>query len=75
MPLQIHNYNDAMTSIRFEWDGAKAALNLRKHGVSFELAARIFTDPFVLIERDRIEDGEQRWQADRVPAPHHWPHH
>ncbi|MBV9495531.1 MAG: BrnT family toxin [Acidobacteria bacterium] len=29
---------------RFEWDGAKAAANWRKHGVSFEEAATIFHD-------------------------------
>jgi len=29
-------------SIRFEWDAAKAAANLRKHGVGFELAMRVY---------------------------------
>lgn len=48
---------------RFEWDPAKAAINLRKHGVSFETATRVFADPFALFELDRIEDGEARWQA------------
>ncbi|WP_432420162.1 BrnT family toxin [Neorhizobium galegae] len=33
---------------------------MKKHGVSFEIAARVFADPFVLIEQDRIEGGEQR---------------
>jgi hypothetical protein len=28
----------------FEWDDAKAALNLRKHGVTFEDAAHVFLD-------------------------------
>ncbi len=41
--------------IRFEWDPAKAEANLRKHGVSFETAARVFSDPFALSEQDRIE--------------------
>jgi len=49
--------------MRFEWDGAKAKLNIQKHRVSFETAARVFLDPFVLIEQDRTEGGEQRWQA------------
>jgi uncharacterized protein len=31
--------------VKFEWDSQKAALNLRKHGVSFEDAASIFGDP------------------------------
>ena len=49
--------------IRFEWDPAKAASNLRKHHVSFEIAMRVFSDPFALTEQDRIEGGEQRWQT------------
>ena len=48
---------------RFQWDPAKAASNLRKHGVSFEAAVRAFADPFALTEQDRVEDGEQRWQT------------
>ena len=49
--------------IRFEWHPDKAASNLRKHGVSFELAMRVFSDPFALSEQDRIEEGERRWQT------------
>lgn len=30
---------------RFEWDESKAAINLVKHGVSFEEAASVFSDP------------------------------
>ena len=33
-----------MDDIRFEWDKAKAALNKRKHGVSFEEAQTVFYD-------------------------------
>lgn len=47
----------------FEWDQAKAENNLRKHHVSFETATRVFADPFALVEQDRIENGEHRWQA------------
>jgi uncharacterized DUF497 family protein len=49
--------------IRFEWDPIKAASNLRKHGVTFETAIRVFADPFALTGQDRIEDGEHRWQT------------
>ena len=49
--------------IRIEWDAAKAKINLRKHRVSFETAARVFADPFALMEQDRIENGERRWQT------------
>jgi uncharacterized DUF497 family protein len=29
----------------FEWDPAKAANNLQKHGVAFEDAIKVFDDP------------------------------
>jgi uncharacterized DUF497 family protein len=48
---------------RFEWDHAKAASNLRKHGVSFQTAVRVFADPYALMERDWGEDGEERWRT------------
>lgn len=50
-------------SLCFEWDAAKAAANLRKHGISFELAVRVFADPFAISHQDRIEGDEQRWQT------------
>ena len=34
--------------MRFEWDDAKAAANLRKHWVSFEEAAEVFDDPNIV---------------------------
>jgi uncharacterized DUF497 family protein len=49
--------------IRFEWDEAKNLANQRKHGVSFEDASEIFRDPLFVSVKDRIEDGEQRWQT------------
>jgi len=48
--------------VEFEWDEAKAETNLRKHGVAFEDAVRVFFDPLALREQDRIVDGEERWQ-------------
>ncbi len=30
--------------MKFEWDAQKAALNLKKHGVTFEEAATVFRD-------------------------------
>lgn len=50
-------------NIRFEWDANKSATNLSKHRVSFDLAKLVFYDPFALVEQDRIEGGEQRWQT------------
>jgi uncharacterized DUF497 family protein len=37
----------------FEWDSAKAASNLVKHGVSFAEAATVFADPFAVY----LDDG------------------
>lgn len=50
-------------STRFEWDSAKAAINLRKHAISFGVALRVFADPFALTEQVRVEGDEQRWQT------------
>jgi uncharacterized DUF497 family protein len=47
-------------NIAFEWDSQKAAANLRKHGVSFELACESFFDPFVLRLDDEAIDDELR---------------
>jgi uncharacterized DUF497 family protein len=49
--------------VRFEWDPEKARRNLAKHGVSFDLARRVWEDPLHVLVPDRIEDGEQRWHA------------
>jgi uncharacterized DUF497 family protein len=51
-----------MQSASFEWDDAKAARNLARHGVSFDAATRVFADPFA-IERvdDRRDYGEERF--------------
>ena len=38
--------------MRFDWDSKKAAVNLKKHGVSFELAMTVFDDPNALIAPD-----------------------
>jgi hypothetical protein len=41
-----------MDAPTFEWDRAKAAANLRTHGVSFEEAATVFQDPLAKIHSD-----------------------
>jgi hypothetical protein len=38
-------------------------LNQRKHGVSFEEAAQVFRDPLYISWKERVQDGEERWQA------------
>jgi uncharacterized DUF497 family protein len=50
--------------MRFEWDQDKNLANQKKHGVSFELASRVFADPDCELREDRIDaDGEMRWHA------------
>ena len=46
----------------FDWDPAKAAGNLAKHGVSFEDAMAVFRDPLALSQPDDDHSlGEERW--------------
>jgi uncharacterized protein len=45
----------------FEWDDAKAASNLAKHGVSFEEARTVFEDAFAIT----IDDTEHSDFEDR----------
>ena len=45
--------------IRWEWDAGKAAGNLRKHGIAFELAILVFDDPFALTDPDPHDDGDR----------------
>ena len=48
----------------FDWDDAKAASNLAKHGVPFEYAARVFLDEAVVdFDASREADGEARRKA------------
>jgi len=50
-----------MSTLRFEWDPSKAALNLRKHKVSFEDAQTVFTDERARLidDPDHSEDEER----------------
>jgi len=36
----------------FEWDSGKAAANIRKHGVTFEEAITVFSDPLARVFDD-----------------------
>ena len=48
--------------MKFEWDPRKAALNLAKHGVSFEEATTIFRDPLSATAADPDHSvGERRF--------------
>jgi uncharacterized DUF497 family protein len=54
------NIKYILHNITFEWDSQKAASNLRKHNVTFELACEAFFDPFLRYLEDEIVDGENR---------------
>jgi uncharacterized protein len=43
--------------VRFSWDLRKAAVNVRKHGVTFEEAETVFADPLALAVDDAIDPG------------------
>ena len=45
--------------IKFEWNPAKAASNLKKHGVSFEEAQTVFYDEFAVQFYDEPHSAEE----------------
>ncbi len=50
--------------MRFEWDAEKNRSNRRKHaGIDFEIASRIFADPNLIVRKDRVVEGQQRWHG------------
>lgn len=49
--------------MRVVWDEAKNRRNQQKHGVSFETAQLVFTDPRHVSIQDRFEGDEERWQT------------
>ena len=46
--------------LEFEWDPKKAAMNLRKHRVSFEEAASVFNDEFATVYEDPDHSQHER---------------
>lgn len=47
--------------IQFQWDPAKARVNLRKHGVHFREAASVFRDPLgiTIFDPDHSEEEDR----------------
>ena len=55
------------SNLNFEWNKSKAKDNFAKHGVSFELAKRVFNDPFAVEFLDDREDyDEERFVITRM---------
>jgi hypothetical protein len=49
--------------MRFEWSDDKNEANIRKHGLSFENASRVFDDPLHRTVFQGYEDNEERWET------------
>jgi uncharacterized DUF497 family protein len=48
----------------FEWDEEKAKANLAQHGISFDEAQSVFSDPNHITDSDdRFDYGEERWHT------------
>lgn len=61
MPPPISVCYNVMSDIRFDWHDAKAEINRRKHGVSFEEAQSVFYDENAKL----IADTEHSQSEDR----------
>ena len=48
-----------MSELRFEWDQRKSAANKKKHGLSFEEAATVFSDENALLIADHVHSDEE----------------
>ena len=49
--------------VRYSWDAAKSAANLRERGFDFAFATLIFNHPTVVVEDRRCDYGERRHVA------------
>ena len=49
-----------LTGYEFEWDDAKADVNVRRHGISFEEASTVFGDPLAILLPDPDHSHEER---------------
>ena len=47
----------------YEWDEAKAQLNLEKHGVAFEVVYDFEWETALVLEDDRENYGEDRYRS------------
>ena len=53
---------EPLTDYEFEWDDAKAATNLQKHGIDFMEAMSVFADPVSMTRYDdEHSEDEDRW--------------
>lgn len=50
-------------TVRFEWDEKKNRANIAKHGIGFDEARKVFSDPNLILREDCTVEGEQRLHA------------
>lgn len=55
-------------SSQFEWDAEKDRINREKHGISFEEASVIFSDPLLTAPDKRQDYGEKRFISYGQPS-------
>jgi len=48
-------------SMQFTWHEAKRKANIKKHGIDFADASKVFAGPTFTFEDTRFAYGEQRW--------------
>lgn len=48
-----------MHRIRFEWDRNKAALNMKRHNITFEEASTVFRDNLAVIFEDKDHSEQE----------------
>ena len=55
------NVTYELGDLKFEWDSEKAKINKKKHGITFETAARVFLDENLIDDFDEVHsDFEER---------------
>ena len=60
--IKNYTWSIIIVNVDFEWDPAKARINLRKHKVEFPYATRVFADPNYIEHPDEDDhEGEERW--------------
>lgn len=49
--------------MKFTWDSDKSASNEKKHGIDFDQAKEVFSDPNAIVDKAKTVHGEERWIA------------
>ncbi len=63
MYMHFRTYYNVVAVMQFIWDEQKNRPNIARHKISFATAKLVFEDPYAISHRDRVVDGEERWQT------------